>query len=145
MKVFKFRDKASWWWVESQSLECLGCFKLFARTETRYSALVAGDRCPKACGGTLAVQFHECGVAALWPVGSCSCRGFTMAKRPKLGGKTPLQYLRNMTQEQRRGLSHQRRYELRCVHLWAAFEAAMELTTFGHINETANDDKEQGP
>lgn len=145
MKVFKVKDKASWWWVESQSLECVKCKKLFSRSETRYADLLAGGACPKVCGGTLDIRFHICGLAAMRPVGTCSCEGFTMSKRKHFGGKTPLQFLRDMTQEQRDNTTHRQRRELRCIHLDAAREAALELAVYAHDRETADDVEGQGP
>jgi len=124
MRVIQVQGEPTRYHVESTSLECPSCGKLFPRlSNPRNSALRVGDRCPKCDGGKLDVRFHLVDVAADLPFGKCSCEYHTYT----LGKK-----IRQLTQKQRSELTQRQQAALRCSHLEAARTAAIDLTINQH-------------
>lgn len=127
MRVIQVQGEPTRYHVESTSLECPACQKLFPRlSNPRNSALRVGDQCPKCSGGKLDVRFHLVDVAVDLPFGKCSCEYHTYTLGPKI---------RKLTAHQRAGLTQRQQAALRCSHLEAARTAAIDLTISAHESE----------
>jgi len=124
MRVIQVQGEPTRYHVESTSLECPKCGKLFPRLSNPHNALLrVGDQCPKCAGGKLDVRFHLVDVAVFHPVGQCSCEHWSFS----LGKK-----VRRMSPKELEGLTQQQARALRCTHIEAARTAAIDLTINQH-------------
>lgn len=109
--------------VESGSLECQGCQRLFNRRETRFSNLRPGLPCP-ACGrASVEIRWHLVDIACFQTIGQCSCEHFQFTLQKELTKIAP-SLLRTLTQRTAD--------KLRCAHIIAARSYALTLTVRQH-------------
>ena len=114
MRIFSIEGEPTRFRVESTSLECPECLKLFPRLQPKNKDLRIGDPCP-ACGqGKLDSRFHLVDLASCWPVGQCACESwkYNLLKKIKL---IPAESLGSLTKTQVEAIS--------CSHLEAAWFA----------------------
>ena len=143
MRVYQIPGEPTRYHVESTSLECPGCKKLFSRHEREPKHLIVGDRCPVCVQETIAnfpdavgipeeialkiptldVRFHLVDLACFRPIGQCSCEHFSFRLQAQLNKLSP-SYLRTMTQGEAN--------KLRCTHIMAARELALDTTVEAH-------------
>jgi len=112
VRIFPIEGEPTRFRVESTSLECPACAKLFPRLQPKNKDLRIGDQCP-ACGhGKLDARFHLTDIAVCYPVGRCECESwkYNLLKRIKL---VPKERLGELTHTQIHGL--------RCSHLETAW------------------------
>lgn len=112
MRIFPIENEKTRFRVESTSLECLSCSKLFPRLQPKNRDLRVGDPCP-ACGdGKLDTRWHLTDIAVCYPIGRCECESwkYNLLKKIKL---VPADKLGSLTHTQIHGL--------RCSHLETAW------------------------
>lgn len=123
LRVYQMANEPTRFHVESTSLECVACKKLFTRLEAKNAQLRVGGACP-ACGqGQLDVRFHLVDVAACSPVGQCTCEHWQFRVRANLSKLSPHDRI-TMTQSEAK--------RLRCSHIEAARQHALDLTIRQH-------------
>lgn len=112
MRIFPIDGERTRYRVESTSLECPACAKLFPRLQPKNRDLRIGDACPVCGQGKLDARFHLVDIAVCWPVGKCECESwkYNLLKRIKL---IPADKLGSLTHAQIHGL--------RCSHLETAW------------------------
>lgn len=126
MRVYQVQGEPTRFHVESTSLECPGCKKLFPRTDLKNRSLRVGGQCP-ACGtGTLDIRFHLVDLACWRPVGQCSCEHFQFRLKQKVELVSPATL---------KAMSHNEAEALRCSHIRAARDYALDLTVDQHERE----------
>lgn len=142
MKVFLISGEPTRFRVESSSLECCKCGALFSRLEAKHGSLRVGSECP-ACrrsaeaqrppsgepAGTLDVRLHLVDLAEFHPVGRCTCEHYAYRLGPEAAKLTPYD-LEGLTQQQARAL--------RCSHIEAARQAAIDLAVGAHERQRGN-------
>jgi len=136
MKVVPIHREPTRYWVESSSLECPRCGRLFSRTDPRWSSLEPSTACPRcsapAPGGhpggvpTLKTRWHLVDIAVHWPVGQCACEAWQFTLKPRI---------ERMSESELAALTQQRASDLRCPHIRAARAAALDLTVRSHEEE----------
>ena len=122
MRVIQVAQEPTRMWVESSSLSCQNCEKIFSRLQTKYAKLVPGDECPK-CGGKLKTRFHLVDIATNPPIGTCTCEHFAF----RLGPESM-----TLSRWDRQRLTQRQLSDLRCVHLDAARQVALDITIRSH-------------
>lgn len=126
MRVLKIESEPTRFFVESNSLQCVGCGKLFSKLKR--PELHVSFKCP-ACGrGILDLRFHTVDIADNEGNGQCSCEFFEFTMRPKLAGMLP--------NERREG-------KCRCSHIAAARNFALDVALFAHDQEQHKNAKGQ--
>lgn len=123
MRVVQVEGEPTRYHVESTSLECPSCQKLFPRLMTKNKDLVIGDVCPACEIGTLDVRFHLVDLSMFWPIGRCSCEHWSFNLKKKIEKLSPSQ-VKELTQGEAR--------QLRCTHIEAARTAALDTTIRHH-------------
>lgn len=115
MRIFPIEGEPTRFRVESTSLECPACAKLFPRLQPKNKDLRIGDQCP-ACGhGKLDARFHLTDVAVCKPIGRCECESW----RYNL-----LKWIKEIPPDKLGSLTHTQIHRLRCSHLetsWTEF------------------------
>lgn len=93
-----------------------------------------GDRTPGPmnlcnwCGAPLERRTHLVDIAALAPIGQCSCEDFTIRQRKELGGTCAMRYAEALGPQGRANLDEADRQSLRCKHLKAARTHALDTS-----------------
>jgi hypothetical protein len=131
MRVYSVVGEPTRYHVESTSLQCAKCNKTFGRHDPRFKYLVIGDECPSCfehlkgdekCP-TLDVRFHLVDLSEFRPIGRCTCEHFAFRLQAQLNKLSPSN-LRAMTQGEAN--------KLRCTHIMAARELALDTTVEAH-------------
>lgn len=135
MRVFSVTGEPTRFHVESTALQCIECNATFSRHEPKHKLLRVGDKCP-ACAKRLIdewgddekaplldVRFHLVDLAEFRPIGRCSCEHFAFRLQAQLNKLSP-SALRAMTQGEAN--------KLRCTHIMAARELALDTTVEAH-------------
>jgi hypothetical protein len=135
MRVYNVEGEPTRYHVESTSLQCLGCNKTFGRHDPRFKYLAVGDKCPVCSvkmieqwgddekAPALDVRFHLVDLAEFRPIGRCTCEHFAFRLQAQLSKLSPAN-LRSMTQGEAN--------KLRCTHIMAARELALDTTVEAH-------------
>lgn len=139
MRVLPVKGEPTRYWVESNSLQCSSCDTLFSRLEPRHKSLSEGSPCPRCLNpgprppsegprepGQLRTRYHLVDIACYWPVGECSCEHFQYRLKAELAKMSPAEL---------RTASQRRAAALRCSHIEAARNAALDVTVHAHERE----------
>lgn len=112
MRIFPIENEPTRFRVESTSLECLACAKLFPRLQPKNRDLRIGDICPVCGQDKIDTRWHLTDIAVCWPVGRCECESwkYNLLKKIKV---IPADKLGSLTHTQIHGL--------RCSHLETAW------------------------
>ena len=142
MFVRQVNGEPTRFYVESSSLECPTCAALYSRLDPKNNQLHVGSECPKCRkriaaertptgdkAGTLDIRLHLVDVAVNHPVGRCSCEHWNFTLGPKVAKLTRAD-LEALTQGQARAL--------RCSHIEAARQAALDIAIGCHERERGN-------
>lgn len=136
MKVSQVHGEPTRFCVESATLQCAKCGRQFNRRETRYRSLQIDGDCPRPeCGAEEALRerHHLVDLACYHPVGQCSCEHFAMRLVKEVERLSPRE-LENLT--------HNEQERLRCTHIAAARQYALNLTVAQHERERLKGRKE---
>ena len=136
MKVMQVQGEPTRFHVESATLECAKCGRQFNRRETRYSRLAVDGDCPSPkCEAEEALRerWHLVDLACYAPVGQCSCEHWSMRLIKEVEKLSPIAMAR---------LTHNQQEALRCTHIAAARQYALNLTISQHERERLNGRKE---
>lgn len=136
MKVSQIQGEPTRFHVESATLECAKCGKQFNRRETRYSRLPIDGDCPKCMAEeSLRERHHLVDLACYHPVGQCSCEHFSMRLIKEVEKLSPIGLTR---------LTHNQQESLRCTHIAAARQYALNLTVGQYERERLKGRQEVG-
>lgn len=119
LRVKPVPGEATRFWVEGNTIQCVvpECAAQFSRK--RRSDLGIGSKCPKCGGGKLDVRFHTVDLSGFAPAGHCSCEHFEFNLQPKLCRMSPQERTQHAA-------------SLRCSHIGAARDFAMDLVVAAH-------------
>lgn len=128
MKVTATEGEPTVFFVESRTVQCDKCARKFANNPKA----IKGQTCPHCTRGTLKSIFpHKVDIANFFPVGECQCRGFQI--NPQEHNNLPKRKeLERMTQAQRLLLSDEEQERLRCPHIKAARNFALNRELWAH-------------
>lgn len=117
--------------VESRSVQCSKCHRIFAGT--RKVPLNPGDECPK-CGKELKRMLpHRVDVAMIFPIGECACGGFQSKHGDRPSKKSTAE---KIALRVRCRMGAEEQDKLRCAHI-------IEARAFCLNRELAHFEKER--
>lgn len=122
MTVSQVPGETTRFYVESTSLECQDCHKLYTRQDMRNKELTDCTR----CGGPLGIRFHLVDISCWDPIGECSCEHFQYRLKKEVEKISPIKL---------RQLSQSEAHRLRCTHIEAARTYAIDLSIRQHQRE----------
>jgi len=127
MRVMQIEGEPTRYHVESSSLECVVCGRNFTRRDPKNKALRIGGPCPKCAEegkeATLDTKFHLVDLSSYFPIGQCSCEHFQFRLLANISKLAP-SVLRIMSKGEAS--------KLRCTHIEAAREEALDKTIYHH-------------
>lgn len=134
LRVFPVPGEPTVYHVESSSAQCSSCSRVYKRWKWAFCPDTGGHRrvprkgvtiegpCPYrfGCDGKLQLRFHKVDIAAYNGNGQCGCETFEFSFGPALSKVRPSLWLES---------------GLRCRHIQAARQYALDLTILNHTKQ----------